>query len=215
MDSRKEMESFRKRIHKIVGEYEYKPKDYSVFENFPLNDKQCLYVASWAYKGMIYEKNLEQLTGYTLDEFSPEALVDYTHPEDRQIVKDITKGVVEHVINTPFNENESHLFISFRFRKKDGSYCKILRQSSAFERDIAGRMVSNFSLLTDITFLDTPDRVEWDFKADELNLEGFRKVIYGAYRNFFTKREKEIINLINEGNTSERIAEKLYVFILY
>lgn len=209
MNSRSEMESFRKGIHKVVKKYDYETKDYSIFENFPLNDKQCLYVAHWAYEGMIYEKNLEKLTGYTLDEFSPEDLVGFTHPEDRQIVKDITKGVVKHVIETPFNGTDSHLFISFRFLKKDGTYCKILRQSSAFERDKKGRMVSNFSLLTDITFLDTPDRVEWDVQADELNIKAFKSSIYKAYQNFFTKREKEIIMLIDKGNTSDTIANNL------
>ncbi len=211
MGSREEMKLFRQKIHNVVDKYTYNSNDYSVLEKFPINKKQCIYVAHWAHKGMVYEKNLTKLTGYKLNEFSPEDLVAYTHPEDRQIVKDITKGVVEHVINTPIVDKEPHLFIYFRFLKKDGTYCKLLRQSSVFERDEKGRMVSNFSLLTDITFLDTPDRVEWDVHANELDSEAFKKSVYKAYENYFTKREKEIIKLIESNNTSETIAKKLFL----
>lgn len=211
MSAKNEMRNFREDIHGIVGEYIYEAKEYGSLDNFPLNHKQCLYIAHWGKKGMVYERNLEQLTGYTLEDFSPEDLVGYTHPEDRQIVKDITKGVVNHVINTPFFDQEPHLFLSFRFLKKDGSYCKILRQSSAFERDIKGRLVSNFSLLTDISFLETSDRVEWDFEANELDLKAFRKVIYGTYRDFFSNREKQIIELLDGGFTSQQIASNLHL----
>tara|TARA_R110001606_G_scaffold367633_1_gene523183 strand:+ start:317 stop:1057 length:741 start_codon:yes stop_codon:yes gene_type:complete len=211
MEDRLEMQAFREGIRDIVKDYKYTPRDYSIFEKFPLNNKQCLYVAHWADKGIVYEKNLESLTGYTLTEFNAEDLVAYTHPDDRDIVKNITKGVVEHVAKIPTSNEEAHLFLSFRFLKKDGNYCKILRQSSAFERDVKGRMVSNFSLLTDISFLETSDRVEWNFQANELDLKAFKKVIYKLYKDFFTKREKEVIMLMNKEWTSEQIANKLYL----
>tara|TARA_R110002050_G_scaffold173352_1_gene305500 strand:+ start:7762 stop:8502 length:741 start_codon:yes stop_codon:yes gene_type:complete len=211
MKDRIEMQAFREGIRDIVKNYKYIPKDYSIFEKFPLNNKQCLYVAHWADKGMIYEKNLESLTGYTLAEFNAEDLVAYTHPDDRDIVKKITKGVVEHVIKIPTSNEEAHLFLSFRFLKKDGNYCKILRQSSAFERDVKGRMVSNFSLLTDISFLETSDRVEWNFQANELDLKKFKKVVYQLYKDFYTKREKEVIRMLDKDFTSEQIAQNLHI----
>lgn len=211
MKERDEMKTFREGIHKVVSQYKYTNVDYSIFENFPLNNKQCLYVAHWAYKGVVYEKGLEALTGYTLAEFNAEDLVSYTHPEDREVVKDITKGVVEHVTKIPTSNEEAHLFLSFRLLKKDGTYCKILRQSSAFERDIQGRMVSNFSLLTDISFMETSARVEWNFQASELDVKTFQKVIYSLYKDFYTKREKDIIKLMEVNYTSEEIASELHV----
>lgn len=115
MKARDEMQAFREGIHKIVNGYRYEPQNYSIFKNFPLNNKQCLYVAHWAQKGIVYEKGLERLTGYRLSEFNSEDLVAYTHPEDREIVKNITKSVVEHVIRVPVSNQEAHLFLSFRF----------------------------------------------------------------------------------------------------
>lgn len=209
MKAGNDIKEFRENIQKTVGTRPSEQEKHALFDNFPLNSKQCLYIANWRAGGIVYEKGLKSLTGYTLDEFNTENIIEYTHPEDRELVQNITKGVVAHVIHTPIQNKESHLLLTFRFLKKDGTYCKILVQSSVLERDEEGKMISNFSLLTDISFIETHDRVEWNFHANELDLIAFKKVIYKLYKDFYTKREKEIIALIAEKNTSKEIAEKL------
>ncbi|MGB7394853.1 MAG: PAS domain-containing protein, partial [Pricia sp.] len=148
---RADMHSFRKRIQRTVRDYNYEPLSYVSLENFPLNDRQCLYVAHWNKGGIIFEKGLEALTGYTLADFNTEDLVHYIHPEERELVKNLTQEVVKYVISVDLRKAPAHLFLTFRFRKKDGSYIKLMRQSSSFELDVEGRLVSNFSLLTDIS----------------------------------------------------------------
>ena len=209
--SREEMLRFRKEVKKVVGKYEYRPVSYDSLNNFPLNAKQCLYVANWNKEGIIFEKVLETLTGYTLEEFNTEDLVHYIHPEERELVKNLTQEVVRYVIRVDLRKAPAHLFLSFRFRKKDGAYIKILRRSSSFELDVHGRLVSNFSLLTDISFIDSSNRVEWDFKANGIDGDEFKNVIYSVYRDFYTPREKEILVLIDEGLTTNQISERLYI----
>lgn len=208
---REEMHRFRNDVKKIVGTFDYKPISYDSLRNFPLNGKQCLYVANWNQEGIIFEKGLEALTGYTLEEFNTEDLVHCIHPEERELVKNLTQEVVKYVIKVDLREAPAHLFLSFRFRKKDGAFIKILRQSSSFELDVHGRLVSNFSLLTDISFIDSSNRVEWDFKANGLNETEFKNIIYSVYRDFFTAREKQIIVLVEKGFTNEGIAERLFI----
>ena len=210
-DHRADMRNFRIEVQKKIGEYQYEPKAYSSLLNFPLSNKQCLYVAHWNKEGIVFEQGLEALTGYTLEEFNTEDLVHYIHPEERELVNKLTQEVVKYVIDVDLRNGPAHFFLSFRFQKKDGTFIKILRQSSSFELDEKGRMVSNFSLLTDISFLDTSDRVEWDFKANELNLEDFKNIIYKVYQNYFTSREKEIIDLIDKGQTNLMISENLFI----
>ncbi|WP_209400793.1 LuxR C-terminal-related transcriptional regulator [Pseudozobellia sp. WGM2] len=211
LNHKADMHKFRLEVQKKIGEYQFRPKTYSSFQNFPLNNKQCLYVAHWNKEGIIFERGLEALTGYTLEEFNTEDLVHYIHPEERELVNKLTQEVVKYVIDVDLRKGPAHLFLSFRFRKKDGTYIKILRQSSSFELDEKGRMVSNFSLLTDISFLDTGNRVEWDFKANGLDVSGFKRIIYKVYQNYFTSREKEIIELIDKGQTNLLISENLFI----
>jgi len=208
---REEMYRFRKDIKKMVGQYDYRPISYESLQNFPLNDKQCLYIANWKKEGIVFENGLEALTGYTLEEFNTEDLVHYIHPEERELVKNLTQEVVKYVITVDLRKAPAHLFLTFRFRKKDGGYIKILRQSSSFELDVHGRLVSNFSLLTDISFIDSSNRVEWDFKANGLNEKAFKNIIYSVYQEFFTAREKQIIVLVGKGLTNEGIADRLFI----
>jgi len=185
------------------------PEKFSVFEHFPLNKKQCLYIFNWESRVIVHEKGLKSFTGYALEEFDTKDVINYTHPEDRELVKNIIYGVVNHVLNTPIQSKEAHLLLSYRFLKKNGDYRKVLVQSSVLERDKNGKILTNLSLMSDISFLDTHDRVEWEFYAKELDLIAFKKVIYKLYTNFYTKREKEIISLIAKKNTSQEIADTL------
>ncbi|WP_289038148.1 LuxR C-terminal-related transcriptional regulator [uncultured Zobellia sp.] len=210
-EHRDHMRVFRNEVKRSVSNYEYESKPIGTLDAFPLNSKQCLYVANWAKGGVIYEKGLEQLTGYTLSEFNTEDLVHYIHPDERDLVNRLTQEVVKYVVKTDLRRGPAHLFLSFRFKKKDGTYIKILRQSSSYELDVHGRMVSNFSLLTDISFIDSSNRVEWHFDAYNLGLDDFKKRIYAVYDSFFTPREKEIIGLIEKGYTSAQIAEALFI----
>lgn len=65
--------------------------------------------------------------------------------------------------------------------------------------------------MTDISFLETSNRVEWDFQANEVDLSALKKVIYKLYKDFYTKREKEVIKLLEANYTSEQIAKQLYL----
>ncbi|WP_276168450.1 helix-turn-helix transcriptional regulator [Zobellia alginiliquefaciens] len=208
---REHMRVFRNEVHRDVSKYEYEAIPYSSLEGFPLNSKQCLYIAHWAKQGIEYERGLKELTGYTLSEFNTEDLVHYIHPEERELINRLTQEAVKYVVKTDLRKGHAHLFLSFRFRKKDGTYIKILRQSSSFELDNQGRMVSNFSLLTDISFIDSGNRVEWHFDAYGVNLDEFKRRIYAVYAKFFTRREKEVVNLISKGYTSAQIAEALFI----
>ena len=66
-------------------------------------------------------------------------------------------------------------------------------------------------MLTDISFLETSDRVEWNFQASDLDVKTFKKVIYKLYKDFYTKREKVVIRLLAKDQTSEQIAQQLHL----
>jgi DNA-binding CsgD family transcriptional regulator len=104
------------------------------------------------------------------------------------------------------------LYVSFRVKKKNGSYIKVLSRSTILDMDSRGRILRSLVKFTDISFIDKTDYINWDFKAGKLNREEFRKQIYAADdHELFSKRETEIISLIEKEYSSKQIAEKLMI----
>ena len=73
------------------------------------------------------------------------------------------------------------------------------------------RVISALVILTNISFIDKTDNVNWEFKTKYLMKDFFKQQVYKAYQNFFTKREKEIIIKIKAGLTNKEIANKLNI----
>ena len=86
-----------------------------------------------------------------------------------------------------------------------------MRQTSSYEYGKEGSMVTNISILTDITFMGLGSSVDWELQADGLDITDFKEKIYGVYRKIFTSRETEIIQLIGQGLGNAQIAEKLFI----
>mgnify|MGYP001825985486 CR=1 FL=1 len=186
--------------------------DFSSINNFPLNTKQCLYVVDWQDSKVSFQRDIQKLLGYNEDEFTLETLLNIAHPDDLNLINRITQAAVNHLTNNScLNLQSSSLNLTYRFRKKDDSYVKILRQSSLFEATKNGKMKSNLSLLTDISFFDNPDTVQWEFNAPHIEQKAFKEEVYKEFNNFFTSREKDVIKLIAENCKTKDIAKALFI----
>nr|WP_321237496.1 LuxR C-terminal-related transcriptional regulator [uncultured Psychroserpens sp.] len=213
------MEFNRKEIENIILESSLKLKElepsyksFSILENFPLNVNQCLYLVNWKDSSVPFQRRVDKILGYSPSEFDLLTILNIAHPNDKGLVLRVSKGVIQHALEySNFSRENSSHHISYRFRKKDGSYIKLLRQSTIYEFAKNGTMLSNLSLLTDISSTDKTTNVDWDVVTPELDLEAFKQNIYKEFINFFTKREIEIIRLIKEGITSPSIAKKLFI----
>lgn len=195
-----------------LNSLDFHETDFSDIDNFPLNSKQCLYVIDWQDSKISYQRDIEKILGYSKDEFTLEAILGIAHPNDLNLIKRITQAVVNHLTNDNLiNLISSTLNITYRFRKKDGTYVKILRQSSLFEVTKNGKMKSNLSLLTDISFFDKNDNINWEFSAPLLEQETFREEIYKEFSGFFTSREITIVKLIANNYKTKEIAKKLFI----
>ncbi|MFV9550476.1 LuxR C-terminal-related transcriptional regulator [Algibacter sp. PT7-4] len=191
---------------------DFHKNDFSNIENFPLNAKQCLYVIDWQDAKISYQRDIEKILGYSEEEFNLENILSIAHPEDLNLIKRITQAVVNHLTNsTCYSLENSSLNLTYRFRKKDNTYAKILRQSSLFEATTNGKMKSNLSLLTDISFFDNSNTVQWEFNAPHIEQEAFKQEVYKEFTTFFTPREEEIIKLISSQINTKSIAEKLFI----
>ena len=213
------MEFNQKEIEKIIQESSMKlenlksiPKDYAGLQNFPLNLNQCLYLVNWQTSSVPFQRRIDQILGYSPEEFTLNTILNIAHPEDKELVLRVSRGVIQHALSyNNFSVDNSSHYISYRFRKKDGSYIKLLRQSSIYDYAEIDTMINNLSLVTDISSTDTSTKVDWSVITPELDMEAFKQTIYGEFINFFTKRELEIINLIKQDFSTMEIADKLYI----
>ncbi len=201
------LDSFQK-----LKDLKIKSKDYSILKNFPLNNNQCLYLVNWKNSTVPVQRRIDKILGYKPSEFDLLTILNLAHPDDKDLVLRVSKGVIHHALNfsTISIENSSHS-ISFRCRKKDGSYVKIFRQSTIFEFAENGTMVSNISLITDISLSDKTTIVNWDVDTPEMDLEAFKQEIYKEFIGLFTKRELEVIKLIADKITTPNIAKQLFI----
>ncbi len=178
--------------------------------SFPLAIGQCLYIMNFQKQEIVFQKGIKEVLGYEPHEFTFDLALNYYHPEDQDMLNRLLKATIAFSRENNVNENVGY-YISSRIKHKDNSYRMILRQSNIYEVDGEGNMISNLSLLTDISFLNLSKQVQWEFKAPGLDSKKFRKYIMKEYTNFFSVRELEILKLLKDGSTSENVAKKLNI----
>ncbi len=179
-------------------------------ESYPLTASQCLYVHNFQTKAITFQRGVLEFLGYPQKEFNSQLANSYFHPQDKAMVSRIIQASVGYAVENKFSQN-AHLYVTCRIRKKNGEYIKVLRQSKVFEADKNGHLISNFSLITDISYMDTSNCVEWNFDANKLDQEAFKRYVGHHYENFFSTRQFEIIEGIVKGLSSEEIGELLFI----
>ncbi|RUA12100.1 MAG: hypothetical protein DSY82_02100 [Flavobacteriia bacterium] len=187
-------------------------RDFDILDCIPLiRGKQCMYIVDWTQYKMTYIRGLENMLGYDKEEFDIDHAFSCIHPEDVKIVYRIVKGTLKNALKIGFKEDNNYALVTYRVRKKDGSYINILRKTSPWELDDNGFLLSSLSTITDISFISNNNKVEWDIYANGLDNEVFKKNIFKEFIDFFTERELEIIHCMSRHCTSTDIANELFI----
>ena len=169
---------------------------------------------NWQKSELPYARGIMDMLGYTNDEFTMAFGLSCIHPDDLDMVNRIHRGLLNLAVSSDIIMTNQYLSITFRLLKKDGLYIRVMRQSFPYQTDTEGRLVSNLSLLTDISFIKTNNNVvEWELFADNVDTLKFKQNIYKEFVNFFTSRELEIIYLINNHFTNKKIAIQLFISV--
>lgn len=181
-------------------------------ENFPLIEgKHALYIVDWKNAEVVYSRGLHAMLGYEEEKKSATELIKNYHPDDELFVHRIIRGTVRHFIEHTAKGLKEYLNLTYRLQKKNGSYIKVLRQSTVFRLGTEGKPIMNMSLITDISFISNNNKVEWDVYASHLNTEKLKEQVYQEFINFFTERERQVIQCMAEGLTNVEIAKKLHI----
>jgi len=207
----KNMRTFFTQVADSFSENGFKPVEFEISEKELINNKECFFIFNLSKNKIVYHSGFKKLLGFQNNDYDINFVLKNYHPDDVETVNRITKATLLHCLSLPYHCLDSTLQMTFRVKNNEGTYTKVLSQSTVFQMNEQGVMTHAFVKLTNIDFLESPCCVNWYFHAKNLNLDDFRDQIYSAYYDFFTKREKEIIIEIVNGLTNYKIAEKLNI----
>lgn len=206
-----EMESF---FEKVTGMLSVE-LDQDVSEDLPHEvhsmPGECVYVTDYKAKRLLFKKGFNQLLGYTDAEVDFDFVFKGFHHEDAVMVSQVIKAVVASGVNSLTPDPDLHLSMTYRRKRKDGSYIHLLSQSSVYELDTKGNLLKSYTKLSDISYLNIRTPVSWSVRSNNMDNAFIQSKLSNIFENPFTKREIEIIKEIQVGGSNREIAKRLSV----
>lgn len=197
---------------------DYYLKNYSFLKNI-IDIMPCaLYLLDYQTRTYLYvSEEVKNLIGHTSNDFltkGHEWLLRQLHPQDLDQFKgEVFEDFVTYVNSLSREQIKSARFsVNYRIKHTDGHYVQFLDQHIVIETDEENNPILILGICTDITVHKTDDKVI--FTISEFDIENGNKLI--SSKSFprsvkFTEREKEIILLLQKGNSSKLIANHLYI----
>jgi DNA-binding CsgD family transcriptional regulator len=161
----------------------------------------------------LVSKEVELMLGYTRSEYSLKHLLDITHPDDRPYFLNFENKAGEFLAKLSVEKLVKYkMRYDYRLKKSDGQYIRILQQSIVLDHDDAGGIIRTLVTHTDITHLKAEGKpvfsiIGLEGEPSYINIDVEK--IFAISNETLTKREKEILSLLIEGNLSKQIGEIL------
>jgi len=155
------------------------------------------------------------ILGYEPEQFNLDFLFQIIHPEDLPYFMDFEATVTSFFGQLPAEKVMKYKSrYDYRLRKKDGSYIRILQQIVTIQSDADGAVLRTFVVHTDISHLKRDNRMVLSFIGMEgepsyIDVQPKKKFI--LEKEVLTKREKEILHLLAQHQTSAQIAHALNI----
>lgn len=197
-------------LNKKLLKTEVVTRSFDDISNFPLATGQCIYVVDFKKREVTFQNGITDFLGYKSEEFTFNHVVNSYHPNDYDMVTRLMKAILQYASENNMSGDVGY-FVTCRIQRKDGTYVKVLRQSNVYDLDESGKIISNVSLITDISFIDTTEKVQWKFDAPGLDQKKFKEYVTKEYADFFSEREQDVLRLLKSGITSQGISEKLFI----
>lgn len=202
---KEDYERIRPKIEMIERLAEIESSIYAVFDLH-----KCNYLLQSKAQMEIF--GFETLNGQTID---LNMHYERIHPNDIDFVLETDNMLFQFFSNMSFNEKKDYkLVYDFRTRNTDGFYVRHIHQSIPLEPDKNGRtwltLVISHSV-SDRNENEMPQRRLINIKTGKLH---WFNEMNGKKPGFvLTKREREVLQLINRGYDSYNIADKLHISI--
>lgn len=162
-------------------------------------------------------EEVKHILGYTaqhLKEMKYTQLVDAIHPEYIKTFKDaVFEEFVCYVKTIDTAEITNYRFtFQYKIADKGGFFIKVSDQFIVLEVDEEGNPIVVLGLYQDVSHLRSIDMMDFSILHFDSN-KGYTSKTPKRTKNYLTNREKEIIKLIQHGETSKSVATALGVSI--
>lgn len=182
------------------------------YRSYPLIANQAIYVTSMRNHELVYQRNIQNLLGYTEKEFTYDSLFSVIHPDDYPDVKRIVGSTLQ-VFAQKGLERNSAFFLTYRMRKKDGTYIHVQRTSGVCSLQANKTLRGHFSIIEDISYQYPSVGVRWLWYMPGQDLMELRREVSNSVFDELTIREMEVLLELRQGQTSEEIARRLNITV--
>jgi len=203
------MKSFFKEIEGKVKNRKGNGLDLASLETIPLNNLECYYLFDFTKNSILYHKGFDTAFGYKEKQFDMGFIFDKYHEEDAPLIKNIVRELVIQLVDITIPEFSNILNISYRFKRSNGSYARVMSNTMVYQTDESDRILSVLIKYTDISFMHESDAVEWKVDSTYMDVDRIQYGVYGEGMTIFTSRELEIIARVFGGESNHQIAVKL------
>jgi DNA-binding CsgD family transcriptional regulator len=159
---------------------------------------------------------IEKVLGYPPHTMNLKSFMESIHPEDVHWMLNFEARIVRFFSTLRTDQILKYKTrYDYRLRKKDGEYIRILQQVVTIQFDgIANGLLRTFGVHTDITFLKKAGRpicslIGLGGEPSYIDIDVDK--IFTASQTVITDREKQILHLIIEGESTKTIANTLSI----
>lgn len=196
--------SFELEVHKYLLNI-FQPGDFYYFV-FNCGTAEMEYVSD----------SITSVLGIAPSELTLDYLFTIIHPEDLPYFLDFEEQVTRFFNQLPPEKVLKYkVSYDYRIRAKDGSYKRMLQQAVTIQSNENGAVIRVIDVHTDITHLKKENGSSLSF----IGLDGepsfhncsISKPLQIRGKAVFTRKEKEVLQLLASGMTSQDIADQLFI----
>lgn len=164
-----------------------------------------------------FSKGTIEVLGYEPEEMSMEKMLSLVHPIDLPVVIANESKVREFFNELPVEKIFKYkIRYDYRLKHKNGHYVRVLQQMITIETDEKGAIVKTMGIHSDITDLKKEGLpvlsfIGLDGEPTFENVQVENKFSFLKPEERFSPREKDILNKLIQGKTSEEIAKELFI----
>ena len=206
-----EMKSFFDQITTLLADEQRGGGKDKTLQDITSVNGECSYIVDYKKKKVLLRSGFKSLLGFEDDEVDFDFVFKGYHHEDAIMIKQIIKSVVTSAANSYVSDPDLQLSMTYRRKRKDGSYIHLLSLSSVYELDSNGNLLKSLTRLMDISYLNLITPVSWSIRSKNIDEEAVRQSINELFENPFTKREIEVIKEMQSGGSNHEIAERLFI----